>query len=86
MLLICIASNEQQTEKCNPDQQSLIISKNIHIDFEFSLIRHNGHVYGWLRVYVRRFSAGKSDVVNLQTPLVKPKIDQLFLYIVGTRF
>jgi len=31
-----------------------------------------------LRVYLRGFSAGKSDVVNLQCLLVKPKIKQLF--------
>ena len=39
-------------------------------------------VYGKLRVYVRGFSEGKSDEVNLQRPLVKPKIEQLFLYFV----
>lgn len=33
--------------------------------------------------YVRGFSAGKSDAINLQRPLVKPKIEQLFLYIVA---
>lgn len=35
---------------------------------------------------MRGFSAGKSDAVNLQLPLVKPKIEQLFLYIVTQRF
>ena len=35
---------------------------------------------------MRGFSAGKSDVVNLQRPLVKPKIEQLFLYNVRSRY
>jgi hypothetical protein len=34
-------------------------------------------VYRKLRVCVRGFSAGKSGVINLQLPLVKPKIENL---------
>jgi hypothetical protein len=38
--------------------------------------------YENLRVCARGFSEGKSGVENLQRPLVKLKIEQLFLYIV----
>ena len=34
---------------------------------------------------MRGIYVGNSDVVNLQLPLVKPKIEQLFLYIVSSR-
>jgi len=36
-----------------------------------------------LRVFLRGFSTGKSEAVNLQRPLIKPKTKQLFLSVVA---
>ncbi|AWH74810.1 hypothetical protein DCS32_11770 [Dokdonia sp. Dokd-P16] len=44
-------------------------------------INGNVYVYGKLRFCMRGFSEGKSDVVNWQRPLVKPKTSN-FLYTV----
>ena len=39
----------------------------------FFRIAHNVFVYGKLRVCVRGFSEEKSDLTNVQRPLIKPK-------------
>jgi hypothetical protein len=44
---------------------------------------HNGFVYGKLRVCVRGFSEGKSDVANVQRPFDLAKHQQFFIYGVG---
>ena len=37
-------------------------------------MKHNGLVYGKLRVCARGFSAGKSDVVKAQQPLAETNV------------
>ncbi len=43
------------------------------------LVKRHGFHKLKIGVYVRGFSAEKSDVENLQRPLVKPEIGRLFL-------
>ncbi len=50
------------------------------------LIGHNVFVYGKLRVCVRGFSIGKSDVANVQRPLIKHNIAIFYIRCYPTFF